>query len=373
MRIQPWLLLAGLGMLAAHAEEIAGDSQRGEKLFTSERCIQCHSINGKGGKIAPDLGKVIDRSFTPARMVGLMWNHAPAMWSTMRNRGVERPVLSAENAADLFAYFYSIRFFDKPGDAARGKEVFSARRCADCHGITNSKAEGAPAVTSWESLGHPIILVQQMWNHSGRMREALARRKIVWPQLSTQDLSDILVYLRNLPETKLLPSRFYYYVEPATGGNEVFKEKSCERCHTGKLALENRLQHQTLTDIAVDMWNHAPKMIQPPPQFTQDDMRKLVSYLWVRQFFRSGGTSARGQKVFTGKRCIACHGDRTSGAPDLSARKDHTAITMVAALWQHGPQMLERMKQKGIEWPHFDGNQMADLIAFLSAGVPPQR
>ena len=36
-------------MFAVHAEEIAGDSQRGEKLFTSERCIQCHNINGKGG------------------------------------------------------------------------------------------------------------------------------------------------------------------------------------------------------------------------------------------------------------------------------------------------------------------------------------
>ena len=39
----------------------------------------------------------------------------------------------------------------------------------------------------------------------------------------------------------------------------------------------------TLTDIAVDMWNHAPRMLQTPPVFTQNEMRELLSYLWMRQ------------------------------------------------------------------------------------------
>ena len=33
-------------------------------------------------------------------------------------------------------------------------------------------------------------------------------------------------------------------------------------------------------------------------------MRRLVSYLWVQQFFRSGGSASKGQKVFTEKHCV---------------------------------------------------------------------
>src|SRR5262249_50394833 len=145
------------------ATEIAGSSARGEKLFQTEQCVQCHSINGKGGNVGPDLGRVIDRNFTPAALAGLMWNHAPAMWEAMRTRAIQRASLSPESSADLFAYFYSVRFFDKPGDAARGKQIFAAKHCSDCHGIAQSNAAGAPPVASWESLGHPLLLVQQMW------------------------------------------------------------------------------------------------------------------------------------------------------------------------------------------------------------------
>ena len=36
--------------------------------------------------------------------------------------------LNEQAAADLFAYFYSARFFEMPGDAARGKRAFSVAR-----------------------------------------------------------------------------------------------------------------------------------------------------------------------------------------------------------------------------------------------------
>jgi hypothetical protein len=29
--------------------------------------------------------------------------------------------------------------------------------------------------------------------------------------------------------------------------------------------------------------------------------------------------------------------------------------------------MLEQMKQQGVQWPRFEGMQMADLIAYLNA------
>ncbi len=71
---------------------IPGDARRGEQLFTSEQCVQCHSVNGKGGSLAPDLGRRIDRNFTPSVMASLMWNHAPDMWAAMKKQGIVKGV-----------------------------------------------------------------------------------------------------------------------------------------------------------------------------------------------------------------------------------------------------------------------------------------
>jgi hypothetical protein len=34
-----------------------------------------------------------------------MWNHAPVMWAAIEGAGIEKPKLSPESAADLFAFF----------------------------------------------------------------------------------------------------------------------------------------------------------------------------------------------------------------------------------------------------------------------------
>jgi len=217
--------VVALGLQAASLPVVPGDSERGEKLFESERCVQCHSVDGKGGKTAPDLGRQIDRDFTPAQLASTMWNHAPVMWSAIEGAGIDKPRLSPEDAADLFAFFYSSRFFDKPGDAARGKRTFLTKHCGDCHGIGLSRAENAPPVVQWESLGQPVLLVQQMWNHSTSMREAFTREDIPWQELTTQELSDILVYLRGLPETRHLAAKFSY--GSGHEGEALFQSKGC--------------------------------------------------------------------------------------------------------------------------------------------------
>jgi cytochrome c2 len=367
--LQRWLIgaVVALGCEAEVLPVIPGDSERGEKLFEAERCVQCHSLDGKGGKTAPDLGKRIDRSFTPALLASTMWNHAPVMWAAIEGAGIDKPRLSPEGAADLFAFFYSTRFFDKPGDAGRGKQLFGAKGCGDCHGIAESRAESAPPVVKWDSLGQPILMVQQMWNHSGRMREAFVRRNIPWLELTTQELTDMLVYLRNLPETRHLAAHFSY--TSGNGGETLFESKGCIKCHIGKLSLDDRLHNLTLTDIAVDMWNHAPRMIQPAPTLTQDEMRQLLSYLWMRQFVYPKASPARGKQVFAQKRCVECHTTGRHGAPPLpgQARK-FSEVTIISALWRHGPQMLMRMRQARVAWPRFNNpEQLADLIAYLNS------
>src|SRR5215471_7299787 len=155
---------------------IPGDSARGATLFENEQCIKCHAVNGRGGKIGLDLGRIVNRNYTPAQLTSTMWNHAPVMWAAMESAGIARPKLSPEGAADLFAFFYSAHFFDKPGETARGTAVFRERHCSECRGVTESRAESAPPVANWSSLADPILLSQEMWNHSFRMRQAFERR-----------------------------------------------------------------------------------------------------------------------------------------------------------------------------------------------------
>ena len=362
-------MMAALAMSASCALAVdisGGDARRGEQLFETEQCARCHSVNGKGGTLAPDLTRRIDRDYTPTVMASLMWNHAPEMWSAMTKFGVAKPELSPEKAADLFAYFVAARYFEKPGDAGRGKQLFTAKHCSECHGITSSPLAAAPPVAKWESLADPTVLAQQMWDHGAQMRAEFAKKKIAWPQLTAQEMTDMLVYLQNLPETKHLAQNFSF--PPSDSGAVLFRSKGCVDCHTGKLDLAILLKNQTITQIAADMWDHQPNMKPQPPVLSQEEMRQILGFIWAKQYFRGNGVPDRGKKVFDEKGCATCHNDPLSGAPKLSrGAQGFSDITMVSVLWSHGPRMLERMNERKIAWPRFTAPQMADLIAYLNS------
>lgn len=360
-----YLLLAAAGMASA-ASLPSADSQRGKELFSAQRCVECHSIRGQGGKSGPDLGRQIGRDYTPSVLASTMWNHAPTMWSAMKQANIERKGLNEKDAADLFAFFYSSRYFDRPGDASRGKHAFASKRCAECHGIAQQQVSGIPPVSEWKSLGQPIDLAEAMWNHGSKMRQEFKSRNISWQELTSQDLTDILVYLRNLPSTRMKPSTFA--TTAGDKGAALFESKGCTGCHKGKLDLPPRLKNMTITDIAVAMWNHQPKMAANPPTLEAGEMNEIVSHLWAGQFFADEGNAGRGKAIFAEKGCGGCHGAAGAGAPDLAAHKGgFTSVSMVSGLWGHGPGMLEQMRQKNLAWPRFTPKQMSDLIAFLNS------
>jgi mono/diheme cytochrome c family protein len=205
-----------------------------------------------------------------------------------------------------------------------------------------------------------------MWSHAANMKQVFAQRRISWPALTGQDIADIHIYVRNLPSTRKGTSGF----QVSTGsGEELFASKGCAGCHTGKLALGPRLRGMSLSDIAATMWSHAPKMGPNPPSLSSGEMRDIVTYLWTRQVLGTSGDPSSGQRVFASKGCTGCHAGG-GGAPDLAGRKgSFSSVAMVSALWQHGPRMLEQMKQKHVEWPRFSSAEMLNLIAYLDAGV----
>jgi mono/diheme cytochrome c family protein len=199
------------------------------------------------------------------------------------------------------------------------------------------------------------------------MNKVLKARKRAWPQLPSQELAGLLAYFRSLPGNRSDVQTFS--LPTGTGGKALLESKGCTACHKGFLALEGRLIDHTLTDIAASMWNHDPAGRAPADELSLDEMREILAYIWSTDFFRSRGNVAEGSRVFS-SRCGTCHSNPSIGAPDLKkVNRHYTAITMVWALWNHGPKMLQEVESQQRNWPELSESDMENLIAFLDFRV----
>jgi mono/diheme cytochrome c family protein len=354
---------------ALSAAVVGADSNRGAQLFTSQGCSECHALNGAGGTVGPDLGRLADFGFTPATLAATMWNHAPTMWNAFRERNLKPTALDEQQAADLFAFFYSLRFFEEPGDASRGKALFTARKCAECHGITDSKLQGAPPVRDWKATANPLELVETALNHSVGMQAQLTRSKIKLQPLSGQNLADLLVFVRHA--TSRPAPGGVYRITSEEQGKMLFDSKGCAACHNSPTFFSNGLRGKTLTDLAADMWNHGLDKNLGNTTFEPTQMQEIAGYVWTQRSRANDGSPGHGERVFAAKKCAVCHDDPSSGAPALAAAgQSFSGAGMVSALTRHGPTMLDRMREKNLAWPRFSGNEMSDLIAYLNTRVP---
>lgn len=350
----------------AYPRSIPGDSRRGAAVFESQGCVSCHGKLGEGAGSAPDLGRWTGRAFTPISLATYLWNHAPAMWSAMEKAGQTPPAISEQQAADLFAFFYAHRYFEAAGEAGRGKQVFAAARCGECHALRGDRSAGAPPpLTQWDHVSDPIAFTSSLWNHSARMLAVMKRKKLDWPDLSPQQLTDLLVFVRRLPGAR--PAAPSMALADARDGEAVFKSKGCVACHAGSKSLD-QLRHRTLAGFAVAMWNHAPQMKADPLPVSPDEMRQLLGYLWSISYFDEPGDARSGARVYAAKHCDTCHASSTWMAPSLTRRPQPLhAIDFLSALWRHGPAMHTRMREQKLAWPTFRNQELADLIAHINA------
>ncbi len=76
-----------------------------------------------------------------------------------------------------------------------------------------------------------------------------------------------------------------------------------------------------------------------------------------------------GRQVFLQKRCQTCHavwGEGGSLGPDLGKEGVwHSVMQLAGVLWNHSPEMIEKMRERRMNRPTINGAEMADLAAFL--------
>ena len=356
---------------------IPGSATHGADLFREKGCIQCHAFDGKGGDAAPDLSQKSLKASTPMLLAAALWNHGPTMWAAQRSRQIQ-PTLDSTETADLFAYFYSLSYFNVPGDAGRGRVVFEKNNCTRCHTGTVQKPGIGPSIATWNEVRDPIRWAERMWNHSGKMYEETVRAGIRWPNLSSQNVVDLIAYFRDMPEARSQSAAFQPG-DPELG--RLTFERRCESCHAfGNRTAERKIDllktpaPHTMTGYAAAMWNHAPLMHKRAgsdfPILVSGEMNDLVAYLFAQRYFYEEGDPALGAIVFKSKNCVLCHEQQRqqTGAPDLRlATERFSPITMSSGVWRHGPGMFEKMKQQNLEWPQLSGPEMSNLVAYLNS------
>lgn len=383
-----WLLLLGAAAMAgvatlAPAEERTGpDPVEGSRLFVRKGCVACHAVDGEGGKVGPDLGRVS----TGRSLLGIaavMWNHSPRMTEWIKQMKVARPQLKPEEMANLFAFLNYTGYFDAPGDPKRGAELFRDRSCARCHAVGGAGGTVGPGLDRFKRYVSPIVLAGAMWNHGPRMQAVMRQAGIPRPQLTGEDIAHLLAYIRVAGRGGVEAAQYLLPGNPETG-RRLFQEKRCATCHgpegTGGVGPNLRRHrgdfHGGLTQVGALMWNHGPAIWQkmaelgvPFPTLESQEMADLVAFLYTLHYFDEPGDRARGREVFERKGCAACHGATGrggAGGPDLTKRLGAAPpVNIAAAMWNHGSAMEQMVKARGLAWPDLDGRDLADLVEFL--------
>lgn len=368
-----------------NATYVIGIPEKGAALFFGEKhCSICHSVNGTGGRVAPDLSG--RRPGTPAMgwLATVLWNHAPGMWRQMRS--VKSPQLNQEEMAHILAFLYQVATDDRPGDASAGQRVFSAKGCGHCHAVGSSGGKLGPELTSPAASGDGVAWVHAMWNHAQSMIDPITKELGQWPQFTGKEMNDLIAYVNGGGPAKRPAGADQKALRgSAERGWQVFQAK-CIQCHSvrgqgGHVGPELGPDHgdlpQSTAQFAAVLWNHAPAMLRQvreagmtAPTLKNDEITDVLRFLTSLRYFEPAGSPFLGERVFAERGCAQCHGPKADGTregPRLgSGGTTLTTVSLTAALWSHGPAMRARAEHLGIPWPSLEATDMGDLISFLN-------
>jgi cytochrome c len=300
-----------------------------------------------------------------------MWNHGPEMWGRMAAKKILSEKITLKEMGDLFAFLYFIRYMDEPGNLQKGKALME-RACGKCH------VPGKSDLTRWAMYTNPILWAQMMWNHSGQMEREMKAKGIPHVEFEGNQMIDLIAYIRSLGHGS---EKVYLSPGDPKSGERLFTQKGCIQCHVPRSEYDlsgKKDFPRTLGQLAGMMWNHSEEMRREMerrgisfPTLSSQEMADLVAYFFSTRYFDEPGSPERGREIFIKKQCNLCHvkGAKTG---DLSSLKDQISpIFMAEVMWNHGPEMLEKMRKAKIPWQKMERKEMVDLMEYLNLGMVP--
>jgi cytochrome c len=270
-----------------------------------------------------------------------------------------------------------------PEDPTKGSRLFVSKGCVRCHALKGEGGKIGPDFGRVDLGDTQLDMAAKLWNHIPSMIAGMERTKMIKPNLTGGEFSEISAYLYFL--------KFFDVPGDPTRGRSVFNEKNCSACHLltgkgkeGEPGLDQFPQNISPVFLTQSIWNHGPVMISHMvklgmkwPVFEGMEMMDLLEYIKLNTkgtketAFITPGNPREGKQVFASKGCIKCHAIKGEGgkeAEDLSwrAKTFYKSLTQIASImWNKGPAVLGKMSQTPLGIPKFTPKEMADLIAYL--------
>jgi cytochrome c551/c552 len=281
-------------------------------------------------------------------------------------------------AASIFAQELKL-----PSNPLDGRIVFEDKGCIFCHSLSGYGGNVGPDLARKKYYGSFLELASIIWNHIPEMDRKFRELKFERPRFNEREMLDLIYFIYYLR----------YLGEPGSvsSGKKLLTSKGCLNCH--KVSGEGnrgapdfaRLQeYASPLYMAQSMWNHGPSMQEKMkelkmtyPALTGENIANITTYirqvtLTETEIKMSPGNPSKGKNVFKKKGCFNCHqlnsDDQSSGSNLINLKLNESVTEIAAKMWNHSPSMIEYMKEESVEYPQFDGNEMADLIAYLYFG-----
>lgn len=193
------LLAAGLAasLLGAVPPATAqGPAERGQALFTAKQCVRCHMPKGQ-----PGVGPAVEELRRPQgayELAGRFWNHAPAMFTTLRREGIAWPEISAAEMADLMAYLQADLSRDPAPDLFQGQVVLVRKGCLKCHRYRGEGGWVGIELTQYHAgYESPVAWAAAVWKHAPRMAEEATSRGVLYPRFAGKEMGNLVGLLRS--------------------------------------------------------------------------------------------------------------------------------------------------------------------------------
>ena len=217
----------------AGAFELKGAAHQGKILFLDSRCVSCHSVEGKGGDIAPELSSISSKLY-PER-ISLIIENPHKLWAKS-----QMPIFgfSHDEIQDLVT-FISEEYIDlglsekvstqqiqlvQKADKDRGRKLVEKYGCTGCHTqIKGAKDRGeiGPELTAIGSIhiahldfGDITVPLQNRtvpnWLYNKMLNPRLFKPGLKMPDFtfSKSDAAAVTTYLLSLKTEKTVPAAY---------------------------------------------------------------------------------------------------------------------------------------------------------------------
>lgn len=334
--------------------------ENGRKTFATLRCLSCHTLGGRGGDLAPELGRI-------AQKTGRQWMRA---WIDDPHRWDDRTIMPAFNLTDdesvnIVEYLLdeseeeeehegaeenrkesqSTTADDLAAGRVRGRNLFTSKGCQNCHAMSgvektgnfaSSLADMANVDVSQLGFGNSNIPRTKSDYIAAKLQNPrLFGKELLMPffDLPPKEVGRITLALmgrsRNIPEPYRVPPKIKDHHLPKGQVGELFERYRCLSCHRVRevgadlapdlTAEGSKVQRNWLKSFLKVPYAVRPYLTERMPRFNLTDQEAGLLADYIELALREEsidwsdtpkgpGRGNRGKTLyFDGYRCQSCH------------------------------------------------------------------